>query len=86
MTRLMSKMNAKIDEQGVQLGTVVQFLANRDGSGSSGMSQMNVVALRSRLPCHSKHTLRALDNDLSANDLLYRDLVSAMRLEWETSD
>ena len=34
------------------------------------------MALRARLPCHSRHALRALDNDLACDETLFRELVS----------
>ena len=77
ITRLVTSMNAKLNDQGRQLRSVVDFLAQRDGQENSvpGSSQISSASLRARLPCHSKHALRALDNDLANDDFLFRDLV-----------
>ena len=76
MMKMMSVLNGRVREQGRQLTVIADLLMQQGGSPNPTAAKK--ATLRSRLPCHSKHALRALDNDIGADKVLFLELVRTL--------
>lgn len=74
MIRLLASMNGKMYEQARKLNAIFDMTARQGCSTEPSPSPVS-SGLRARLPCHSKHALRALDNEIGTDELLFRELV-----------
>ena len=75
MTFMMSTINGKVGEISRTQRAILDVIAKNGFNPMANSANPINTAFRARLPCHSKHALRALDNDLGCDEALYRDIV-----------
>ena len=75
ITFMVSNINGKVGEISRTQRAIMDIIAKNGYNAAANAASPINTAFRARLPCYSKHGLRALDNDLACDEALYRDMV-----------